>query len=157
MAKDQQNEYNLDEAREKIRAFCAYRERSQREVAEKLFEFGLFEETRNQLIAELIQENFLNEERFARAYVRGKFRIKRWGRKKIEQGLYYHHLSDYVLRKAFSEIDEQAYQQTLQALIDKTWRNTRMKDDFKRKGKVAAYAIRRGFEPELVWEVLKGF
>lgn len=157
MDKDQKKVYNIDEAREKIRAFCAYRERSHREVSDKLFEYGFYEDSRNHLISELIQENFLNEERFARAYVRGKFRIKHWGRKKIEQGLYYHQLSDYVMRKAFSEIPEDEYQQTLEQVIEKSWRNTRLKDAFKRKGKVASYAIRRGFEPELVWEVLKAY
>lgn len=157
MDKDQKKVYDIDEAREKIRAFCAYRERSQREVSDKLYEYGFYEETRNELISELIQENFLNEERFARAYVRGKFRIKHWGRKKIEQGLFYHQLSDYVMRKAFSEIPENEYLQTLEQVIEKSWRNTRLKDSFQRKGKVASYAIRRGFEPELVWEVLKGY
>lgn len=154
--KPQKKIYSLDEAREKLRAFCAYRERSQVEVREKLLGYGIIPDVAEELITELIQENFLNEERFARAYVRGKFNIKKWGRQKIKQGLYRHQLSDYVLRKAFEEIDDQKYIETLEALVDKKLRETRIRNEFQRNGKVAAYAISRGFEPDLVWEVVKG-
>lgn len=147
--------YSLDEAREKVRAFCAYRERSQVEVREKLLGYGIIPDVAEVLITELIQGNFLNEERFARAYVRGKFSIKKWGRQKIKQGLYHHHLSDYVLRKAFEEIDEQQYMQTLESVVEKKMRDTKISNEFQRNGKVAAYAISRGFEPDLVWECVK--
>lgn len=151
----QKKVYDLNEAREKIRAYCAYRERSQREVREKLLGYGLISEVTDELISELITENFLNEERFARAFVRGKFHIKKWGRIKIKNELYRHGLSEYVLKKAFSEIDEEAYLDTLNDLLHKKLRETKIKDEFRRNGKVAAYAIRRGFEPDLVWEILK--
>lgn len=147
---------SLQEAREKIRAYCAYRERSQHEVRQKLYEYGLYTDVVNQLISELIQENFLNEERFARAFVRGKFSIKKWGRIKIKQALYPHQLSDYILRKAFAEIDEDQYLSTLEEVITKKSKQVKLKNEFQRNGKIAQYAISRGFEPELVWEVLKG-
>ena len=146
--------YNLNEAREKIRAFCAYRERSQVEVREKLYQYGLIPEVVDELIVELIQENFLSEERFACAFVRGKFQIKKWGRNKIRQELYRHQLSDYILKKAFAEIDEDAYIQCLRQVLEKKRRETRQRNQFMQNQKVAQYAIRRGFEPDLVWDVI---
>lgn len=147
--------YDLQEAREKIRAYCVYRERSQHEVRQKLRSYGLQSATTEELITELIQENFLNEERFARAYVRGKFRMKKWGRRKIEQGLQQHQLSQYVWKKALEELDAQEYGETLRQILLDKWRHTRDPDTFKRRGKVAAYAIRKGYEPKLVWEELR--
>jgi len=154
MDNKKQKVYDLEEACEKIRAFCVYRERSQTEVREKLYTYGLISEVREQLLMELIQDNYLNEERFARAFVRGKFNIKKWGRLKIKKELYKHQLSDYVLRKAFAEIDEQDYQKTLEELLAKKMRETQAANDFQRKGKVARYMINKGFEPDLVWECL---
>jgi regulatory protein len=147
--------YDLDEAREKIQAYCAYQERSHREVEEKLRSYGLLEEASGMLLVELIQHNFLNEERFARAFVRGRFRIKQWGRNKIRQHLKHHRISEYALKKAFTEIDKEDYHQALETLAAKKWLATTLKDSFKRRGKVAQYLISRGFEPDLVWEVLK--
>lgn len=147
--------YDLNEAREKIAAFCAYRERSQVEVREKLFSYGLIPEVVDELIMELIQQNFLNEERFARAFVRGKFRIKKWGRQKIRNALYRHGLSVYVLQKAFEEIDDKAYDNTLNDLLEKKYRETRDLNVFRKKGRVARWLISRGFEPDIVWDKLK--
>ncbi len=146
--------YDLDEAREKIQAFCAYQERSQRQVEEKLTSYGLAEEARGQLLVELIQQNFLNEERFARAFVRGRFRIKKWGKNKIRQQLKHHRISAYIMRKAFSEIDETLYLETVRIQAQKKWEATPDKNAFRKKGKVAQYLITRGYESPLVWEVL---
>ena len=156
MEEKPKRQYSIQEAREKIRAFCAYRERSQYEVRNKLYEYGLYTDAVNEEISSLIQENFLNEERFARAFVRGKFLIKKWGRIKIRQALYPHQLSDYILKKAFTEIDEDLYFQTLKEIIDKKSREVKLKNEFQRNGKIAQYAMSRGFEPELVWEIVKG-
>ncbi len=147
--------YTPKEAREKIEAYCAYRERSQQEVKQKLYEYGLYTDLVNEIISELIQNNFLNEERFARAFVRGKFSIKKWGRVKIRQALYPHHLSDYVLKKAFTEIDEEQYDAVLREVIAKKARLVKEKNEFRRNGKIAQYVIARGFEPDLVWDVIK--
>jgi len=148
-------QYSIQEAREKIRAFCAYRERSQYEVKQRLYEYGLYTDAVNQEISALIQENFLNEERFARAFVRGKFSIKKWGRVKIKQALYPHQLSEYILNKAFSEIDEEDYLKTLEDVIEKKAASVKLKNEFERNGKIAQYVISRGFEPSLVWEIIK--
>ncbi|MDZ7848540.1 MAG: regulatory protein RecX [Owenweeksia sp.] len=126
-----QKEYDLNEVRLKIRVYCSYRERSQTEVRDKLYGYGLIPLAVEELLTELIQENFLNEERFARAYVRGKFGIKKWGRQKIRQGLYRHHLSDYILEKAFSEIDDEIYEKALRDLIVKKKSKIKGMTDFK--------------------------
>ncbi len=152
---DSKKIYDLQEAREKIRAFCVYRERSQREVRDKLYSYGLKTETVNLLLSELIQDNYLNEERFACAFVRGKFNIKKWGRNKIKNELFRHYLSDYILKKAFAEIDEEKYLETLALVIEKKWNLTKISNAFQKKGKVANYIISRGFEPDLVWSILK--
>ncbi len=147
--------YSVAEAGEKIRHFCAYQERSQYQVRQRLYEYGIYTQDVNQIIVELIEENYLNEERFAKAFVRGKFNIKKWGRIKIKQALYPHKLSDYILKKAFAEIDEAEYLKTLKSVIEKKSREVKIKNDFERKGKIAHYAITRGFEPDMVWEIIK--
>lgn len=152
---EQKKNYGPDEAREKIRAYCAYRERSQYEVRQRLYHYGLYTDAVNESIAKLIQDNYLNEERFARSFVRGKFSIKKWGRVKIRQALYPHQLSEYILKKAFAEIEETDYLKALEEVIAKKSREVKIKNEFQRKGKIAQYAIGRGFEPDLVWEVLK--
>lgn len=155
MTKSSAKIYDLDEAREKIRAFCLYRDRSQREVADKLGSYGLIPEVKDTLISELIQERFLDEERFARSFVRGKYKIKKWGRYKIKQALYRHQLSDYVLRKAFTEIDPELYFKHLEQVAEKRWPLTKAKDQFQRKLKLRAYLQNRGYESDLVQEVIE--
>lgn len=147
--------HDLEEAREKIRAYCLYRERSQKEVSDKLQSYGLIPAVRDVLLSELIQEGYLDEERFARAFVRGKYKIKKWGRYKIKQALYPHRLSDYVLKKAFSEIDPELYFQNLISVAEKRWPLTKATNSFQRKLKLRAYLQNRGFEGDLVQEALE--
>lgn len=108
-------------------------------------------------MAELITDNFLNEERFARSYARGKFNIKRWGRIRITQELKKRKITDYCIRKAMEEIEEEDYQKTLHQLIEK--KASQMEDpfSFQNKAKIAAFLIRRGFESKLVWEAIKTY
>lgn len=147
--------YDLQEAREKIRAYCLYRERSHHEVEAKLSEYGIIPDVAQQLISELIEENYLNEERFARAFVRGKFKIKKWGRIRIRQALYPHQLSDYILKQAFTEIDEDLYEQFLHEAMEKKQRSIKDKNPFVRKRKLADYLISRGYEPDMVWDLIR--
>lgn len=132
-----------------------YRDRSQKEARDKLYTYGLITLVVDELLSELIQENFINEERFARAYVRGKFRIKKWGRNKIKQGLFTHRLSDYVLKKAFSEIDDQEYINTLEKICAKKRSEIKLKNEFQKNGKLAQWLISRGYESDLVWDLIK--
>ena len=142
-------------AKQKIESWCAYQERSHFEVREKLYSYGLYSSEVEQIIASLITDNFLNEERFALAYVSGKFRIKKWGRVKIKQGLKQKRVSEYCIKKGINSIDPDEYEKTLYDLIEKKAASVKEKNEFKRKSKIALYAISRGFESDLVWEALK--
>ena len=141
----------------KAQKYCAYQERCQQEVREKLYEWRVLPEVLENTIAELITSNFINEERFAKVYAGGKFRIKKWGRIKIEGKLRSKNISVYCIKKGLAEIDEEDYLKTLREIIEKKARNLDEKNDYLRKNKIARYAIRKGFEPGLVWEVLKKF
>lgn len=122
------------------------------EVRRKLESYGLILEVLDELLMELIQENYLNEERFARAFVRGKFNIKKWGRIKIKRELYLHQLSDYVLKKAFSEIDDEQYDLTLTTLLEKKSREVKIKDPWQKRGQIAQWLIGKGYESDIVWD-----
>jgi regulatory protein len=102
----------------KIKQYCAYQERCHQEVKEKLYSFGLYKNDIDQLIAQLIEENYLNEERFAQHYAGGKFRMKHWGRNKIKQALKQKQVSDYCIKKAMKEIDDEVYMKTLHKLAE---------------------------------------
>lgn len=143
------------QAKVKIAAYCAYQERSQQEVRDKLYSYGLYVDEVEELIAVMITENFLNEERFAVSYVRGKFRLKKWGRIKIEQGLKQHRLSANCMRLGMKEIDPDAYWQTLLELAEKKWDSTAEDDLFKKKAKVQRFLIGRGFEMDLVRDAVE--
>ncbi len=144
--------YDLNEAREKIRRYCVYRERSHREVEERLKDMALNTNAIDQLLLELIEEGFLNEERFARAYVRGKFNQKGWGRQKIEQALHWHRIHPGLLQRALEEIDPREYQNRLDEILRKRWEHAQEESDFAQRGAVARYAWQRGFENDLIWE-----
>lgn len=144
-----------DEARQRMQRYCAYQDRSHQEVRNKLLSLGIYGDDLETIMAELIAENFLNEERFARAFARGKFNLKGWGRQRIVQELRQRKISDYCLRKALEEIDEKEYRQALTELLRRKVDTTPGDDLFQRRGKIAAFAIRRGFEAELVWELLR--
>ena len=139
----------------KAQKYCVYQERCHEEVREKLYEWRVLPEVLENTIAELITSNFINEERFAKVYAGGKFRIKKWGRIKIEGKLRSKNISVYCIKKGLEEIDEEDYLKTLREVIEKKAQNLDERDDYLRKNKIARYAIRKGFEQGLVWEVLK--
>lgn len=138
----------------RIRKYCAFQERSQQEVRDKLYSYGLHKREVEQIIAQLVTENFLNEERFAVAYAGGKFRAKHWGRNKIKAALKQKKVSDYCIGKAMKEIPEREYQKALQKIISEKSKSVSEKNILKKNYKVAQYAISRGFEAELVWELV---
>jgi regulatory protein len=140
----------------KAMKYCAYQERSQQEVRDKLYSFGLHQRQVEDLISQLIIEGFLKEERFAIAYATGKFKIKSWGAVKIRQGLKEKNVSDPLIRLALDQIDAKDYLSTLNKLLQKKGREVHEKNLFKRNYKLAQYCIRQGFEPELVWNLLRG-
>lgn len=144
------------QALQKIYHYCAYQERSHKEVRSKLYDYGLWGSEVEDLLTRLITEDFLNEERFAKSYAGGKFRMKKWGRRKIEMELENHGLTTRCIRIGMKEIDEQEYKQTLHTLLEKKWDAIEEENLFKKKDKVARHAIMKGFEPDLVWGIIKG-
>lgn len=147
----------LSKARKKIASYCAYQERYQKEVRDKLYSYGLFKDEVEELIAWLITENFLNEERYAQTYAGGKFRVKNWGRLKITQALQQKDISAYCIKQGLKEIDEEEYLDTISKLARKKAAELQLRfsNTYQLKDKVSRFLISRGFEPELVWEILK--
>ncbi|MGW1454645.1 regulatory protein RecX [Salegentibacter agarivorans] len=133
--------------------FCAYRDRCHKEIEEKLREMKMIPAAQAQIIMELMQENFLNEERFARSFVRGKFRIKKWGKIKIKQELKFKEISTPIIKIALTEIDEQKYISTLYEVAEKKLKLLKEPDKFKKKRKLADFLLRKGYESNLVYEV----
>lgn len=139
----------------KAQMACAYQERCQQEMRDKLYEWGLYSAEVENIIALLISDNFINEERFAKAFSGGKFRIKKWGKVKIKIELKKRKVSDYCIRKGLAEIDDQEYETTLRELIQKKLNENRKGQQYQRNYKAAQYALSRGFESDLIWEIIK--
>ncbi len=133
--------------------FCAYRDRSHKEVEEKLKALRMIPAACEQIIMKLMLEGFLNEERFARSFVRGKFRIKKWGRNKIKQELKIREISTPIIKLAFTEIDEEIYLSTLGELAVKKLNLINEANAIKRKKKLINYLLQKGYEPQLIYEI----
>lgn len=146
---------NRETAFIKIKKYCAYQERSQQEVRDKLYEYGLHRADVENLIIELIQENFINESRFAESFARGKFRIKHWGRIKIRMALQQKRVSPRCISDALNALDQMEYSKTLRHIIDEKSSSTKARNKLQRNYQVAQYAISRGFEPDLVWNIIR--
>lgn len=138
----------------KAQAWCAYQERCQQEVRDKLYDWGMYPDGVEQVISALISDGFIDEERFAKAFAGGKFRIKKWGRVKIRIELKRRKISDYCIRKGMQEIDERDYMATLKKLADEKSRKTKEKHPLKKRYKVMSYLVSKGFESDLVREVV---
>lgn len=146
-----------DEALTKLQRYCAYQDRCHQEVRTKLLDLGVYGDVLEEIIAELIAENFLNEERFARSFARGKFRIKKWGRNRITQELKKKNISAYCIKKAMEEIEEADYLEALHAILSKKSASIKESDPWEKRTKLAKYAISRGFESYLVFELVKDY
>lgn len=150
--------YSFLQAKTKIEAYCAYQERCQFEVSKKLHEWGIVGEQQDQLIADLISNRFLDEERFAEAFASGKFRIKKWGKIKIRQHLKQKHISDYSIKKALNSIDMEEYDVTIRSLIEKKANELlKEKDAWQKKAKLVRYLSSKGFEQDLIYAFIGEF
>ncbi len=140
---------------EKARHFCDYQERCHLEVQQRLFDWGLKSDEIGTIMSQLIEEGFLNEERFARAFCRGKFNLKKWGRLKIVRELKSRQISEYCIWKGLEEIEEEKYLQTLEKLVAENWKKYRGLTAFTRKGLTAKFLAGKGYESDLIWGILK--
>lgn len=147
--------YKINEAKSRIKNYCAVQDRCQWDVRKKLTEWGLMESTKDILMIELINEQFIDEERYARSFCRGKFKIKKWGRRKIAFELKKKNISAVCIQKGMEEIDEKEYLSELEMQAEK--KNKLIKDTnyFSRKSKLAIHLIDKGYESDLVWQKIK--
>ncbi|WP_369998678.1 regulatory protein RecX [Winogradskyella sp.] len=152
-----QKTYTVDEAQKKLENYCAYQERCHKEVREKLREMRMIPEAVDKIMVYLIQNNYLNEERFAKAFVRGKFRIKKWGKNRLIRELKFRDISKFSIDTALKEIDADAYHQTLEELVQKRIAQVKEKNSYKKKRKVADYLLYRGWESHLVYQKINEY
>ena len=149
------NPLTPDAALEQLRSYCAYQDRCHQEVRTRLLEYQVYGDDLEQIIAELIEERFLDEERFAKSFARGKFRIKKWGKMKIVRELKSKQISPYCIKKGMAEIDPEEYYTTLLDLIEKKHATLRETDYYKQRQKLTEHAMRKGFEYELIAEAVR--
>lgn len=141
-----------------ITRYCQYQDRCQKEVRNKLYENGARKDEVEELLMELIGIKLIDEERYARNFARGKFRIKNWGRRKIVYELKQDQISDYCIKKGLSEIDEDEYMQTLERLAERKMPDIKKEQNvFARRAKLQRYLTQKGYENELVTDILKRF
>ncbi|MFN5146469.1 MAG: regulatory protein RecX [Bacteroidota bacterium] len=143
-----------EQALQKLRHYCAYQERSHQEVREKLFQLGCPSRIHDELISSLIQDDYLNEERFATAYAGGKWRAKHWGRIRIKLELQQRKVSAYCIRKALEQIEEEDYQKVLEVQAIKKYDSLKQYQYIIRKKKTIDYLVGRGFESTLVRSIV---
>lgn len=143
-----------EQALQKLRQYCAYQERSHNEVRQKLYEIGLHKLHHDEIISTLIEEDYLNEERFAKAFAGGKFRMKDWGRKKIYYALKEKKVSEYSISQAMKEIDEEEYIKNLKELAEEKYESLKNEQHLVRKKKTIDYMIQKGYEFDLVTKAI---
>lgn len=135
-----------------MQRYCAFRERCHQEVVEKLREMRMIPQAIDAIMVELIEEGFLSEERFAREFARGKFRQKHWGKARIRRELQHREISEYLIRQALQEIDQEAYVRSFDALAAKRWAELKAEKNLQRKKKkFVDYLLYRGWEAEMVY------
>jgi regulatory protein len=143
-----------EQALQKLKHYCGYQERSHSEVKEKLYSLGVWKKDHDEIISTLIEENYLNEERFAMAFAGGKFRMKQWGRVKIRYELQQKKVSEYSIKKALKQISEEEYLSTLKKLADVKYNSLKGEQYLVRKKKTMDYLMQKGYEPGLIQSVL---
>ncbi len=138
-----------EQALQLLKVFCGYQERCHEEVKEKLRSLGVWGGDQDTIVSKLIEENYLNEERFARAYAGGKFRVNKWGRNRIKYALKQKRVSEYCIKKGLQEIDQDEYERVLGRLAKEKFATLNGHKAF-RTNKTVTYLMGRGFESDLI-------
>ena len=147
---------NPNQALQKARQYCAYQERSHSEVKEKLYSLGLRKNDVEQVLTQLIEEDYCNEERFAELFAGGKFRMKQWGKIKIRHALQEKRISEYCIKKALRAISDDDYSKTLEKIANQRWESVKTeKNIFTRMAKTRDYLMQKGYESELVSKIVQ--
>ena len=146
--------YNIKEVINRIQSFCALQDRCQWEVEKKLREWGVEKNIITNILTDLILEKFIDEQRFSESFCRGKFRIKKWGKMKIKNELILRKISDLCINKGLEQIKDEEYYSVLKELYEKKKNSLKDKNQFIIKGKIAKYLQQKGFESNLIWELI---
>ena len=157
LQKKSQKTYTVEEAKRALENYCVYQDRCHKEVEDKLRKMNMIPEACEVMLLHLMEHNFLNEERFAQIFARGKFRIKKYGKVRITQELKLRNISEYNIRTALKEIDTSDYFDTLANLSEQKWQNTKEPNFFKKKKKVVDFLLRKGYESHLIFEALEKY
>ncbi|RKT01330.1 regulatory protein RecX [Chryseobacterium defluvii] len=147
--------FTFEEIKQKLVHYCVYQDRCHAEVEQKMKEFLLIPEAKEEIFLYLIQENYLNEERFTRSYIRGKFYIKHWGRNKIRINLKQKQVSEKLIEKCFDEIDERDYEKTLRKIFDDYYSKQNGLKEYQKKSKTIKYLMSKGFEYEKINDIFE--
>ncbi len=147
-----QKSYTVEEAQKALEHYCSYQERTHKEVEQKLQSLGMIPLVREEIMVYLLQNNFLNEERFSRAYARGKFNQNQWGRVKIKQNLLQKGISEANIRIGLTEIDSDAYIEMIQRLAEKYQDKNKESNQYKRKQKLIRFLQQKGYEFDLIYK-----
>lgn len=157
MKTEQKNGLRIKEIQSKMEYYCSYQDRCHKEVLQKMRDFFLIEEAQNQILMHLIEHNFINEERFARSFVRGKHHYKKWGKVRITIELKQRDISTKLIQMALTEISEREYLNTFFTLAEKHWEAITETNMYKKKQKWLGFMMRRGYESNLIYEALSNF
>ena len=149
-----QKSFTVDEIKKKLEHYCVYQDRCHQEVEKKLSEYRAIPEARELILLHLMKHNFLNEERFAKSFARGKFRIKHWGKKRIVQELKFKDISQYNIKSALKEIDDDEYVKTLEKVAMRKDKTLQESNSYKRKQKLYQYLYRKGYESDLISQIV---
>ena len=147
--------YSLMEAQSKLENYCAYQERCHKEIVEKLRGMNMIPQAIDLIIVHLIDNKYLNEERFACSFARGKHRIKHWGKIRIVNELKFRNVSQYNITTALKEITQEEYNTTFHTLAERQWPNIRETNAIKKRKKFCDFLLRKGFESNLIYEKVK--
>jgi regulatory protein len=153
--KVEKNNFSKNEIQSKLEYYCAYQERCYKEVEEKLYSFAATSAEKEEILTYLIENNFINEERFAQSFVRGKHNYKFWGKNRIINELKYRNISSKIIEIALKEIPETTYLSNFHALAEKNWENITERKGPKKNKKFVDFLLRKGYETSLIYEKLR--
>jgi len=154
MFEKKKKSFTVDEIKRKLEQYCVYQDRCHKELEQKMRDYELIPEAKEMILLSLMQDNFLNEERFAKSFARGKFRIKSWGKQRITRELKFRDISAYNIKTALKEIDEQAYLNTIYSITEKRSTSISETNNYKKKKKLIDFLMRKGFENELIFKTV---